>query len=46
MLTELLMNPGGTRYSFVKRSLLCSLIGMIETAYGSTFTFNPAWLAI
>ena len=31
-LTALLMKPGGTRYSFVKRSLLCSLIGMIETA--------------
>ena len=44
--TVLLMKPGGTRYSFVSRSLLCSLIGIIETAYGSTFTFKPAWLAM
>ena len=41
-LIVVLINPGGTRYSFVIRSLLCSLIGMMETAYGSTFTFNPA----
>ena len=27
-----LTKPGGTRYSLVKRSLLCSLIGMIEMA--------------
>src|SRR5213593_2525491 len=27
------------------RSLVCSLRGTSATAYGSTFTFNPAWLA-
>src|SRR4051812_15787299 len=32
MLTDVLINPGGTRYSLVNKSLLCSLIGMIETA--------------
>ena len=41
-----LINPGGTRYSFVSRSLLCSLIGMMEMAYGSTFTFSPACVAM
>ena len=39
-------NPGGTLYSLVSRSWVCSLIGIIATAYGSTFTFRPAWLAI
>ena len=42
----MLMKSGGTRYSFVIKSLLCSLIGMIDTAYGSTFTFSPAWFAM
>ena len=36
------MNPGGTRYSFVINSWLCSLSGIIETAYGSALTFRPA----
>src|SRR4051794_6204167 len=45
-LREPLINPGGTRYCFVSKSLLISLIGMIGTAYGSILTFNPAWLAM